>query len=101
MQEKKKKGTRRKYDNDFKAEVIRMVSSGRSAAEVARTLGIGENLIYRWIRRGNITTPMQPQSSGSEPDLRSENERLKSALRRAEQERDILKKALNIFSRET
>lgn len=100
MQEKSKKGTRRKYDAEFKSEVLRMISSGRSAAEVARTLGVGENLIYRWRRNADVSVGAT-DSSVSDSDLRAENERLKSALRRAEQERDILKKALNIFSRET
>ena len=37
---------RRKFDESFKAELLKMVKSGRSVAEVSRTMGIGENLLY-------------------------------------------------------
>ena len=48
MEKKKQsKQTRRKYDEGFKAEALRMVTAGRSTAEVARSLGIGENLLYK------------------------------------------------------
>jgi len=37
----------RKYDGVFKAEVLKMTKI-RSVAEVARSMGIGENLLYKW-----------------------------------------------------
>ena len=40
--------TRRKYDADFKTEVLKMIDSGQTAAYVAKALGVSENLIYRW-----------------------------------------------------
>ena len=39
------KQPRRKYDEGFKTEALQMVTAGRSAADVARSLGIGENLL--------------------------------------------------------
>ncbi len=39
---------RRKYDSFFKTEVIQMIANGRSVPELARSLNIGENIIYRW-----------------------------------------------------
>src|SRR3954452_25191175 len=39
---------RRKYDASFKQEVLQMVLNGRPVSEVAQSLGIGENIIYRW-----------------------------------------------------
>jgi transposase len=39
---------RRKYDADFKAEVLKMIENGKLVAEISQSLGIGENLIYRW-----------------------------------------------------
>jgi transposase len=103
MTTKKTKKTRRKYDATFKAEVIKMVSSGRSVSDVAESMGIGENLVYQW-KNAEKAARQMPREGGNEvssgqPDLLSENERLKAELRRAEQERDILKKALGIFSR--
>jgi transposase len=100
MNQKKSTIKRRKYDAAFKTEVLQMVSNGRPAGEVAQALGIGENLIYKWKRSKAAGQPAGPPAA-LEPcpfELQAENERLKSALRRAEQERDILKKALFIFS---
>jgi len=48
MKEKKIKEHRRKYDADFKQQVLQMIANGRRVREVAESLGIGENLIYRW-----------------------------------------------------
>ena len=73
-----------------------MISSGRSVTDVAEALGIGTPIIYRW-----ISLSRQGESSDgklSNP-YTAEYERLKAELRRTEQERDILKKALGIFSR--
>lgn len=100
MSEKKTGGKRRKYDQHFKEEVLKMISNGRSVVEVSQSLGIGENLIYRWKKRSQQGQNKQ-EGSGSASDLAAENARLKATLERVEQEREILKKALNIFSRGT
>lgn len=97
MAEKKTNGTRRKYDASFKEDVLRMVATGRSVSDIAQGLGIGVHIIYRWIK-------MTKQSDGDDnpllaPGSFAEMERLRAALHRTEQERDILKKALGIFSR--
>lgn len=93
--------SRRKYNASFKAEALRMVEDGRSVSEVAQALGMGENLLYRWRRRARVKVNEQLDQFPEASALVEENKRLKAALQRAEQERDILKKALNIFSRET
>jgi transposase len=104
MTGKSTKRTRRKYDASFKEDVLKMIASGRSVPDVAQALGVGTNLIYRWI---NIAQTNQSGLSGNSHnqtnsiDFSAENERLKAELRRAEQERDILIKALGIFSRGT
>jgi len=44
-----KKEQRRKYDKDFKMEILCLVNEKkRSIAQVARDFGIGENTIYKW-----------------------------------------------------
>ena len=98
MTGKRAKKARRKYDAAFKEEVLKMVASGRSVPEIAQALGIGENLVYRW-KNVNKAARSNTSDSSPHPDLLLENERLKAELRRTEQERDILKKALGIFSR--
>ena len=53
MTVKETKRTRRKYDSTFKEEVLKMVSFGRPVPEIAESLGIGTNLIYRWKKMNN------------------------------------------------
>ncbi|SDG81298.1 transposase [Mucilaginibacter sp. P25] len=100
----KKKSSRRVYDADFRSDVLKMVFSGRSVVDVAASLGIRENLIHKWKSRYKETTGSSAlKSPGSETPIVSveEYERMKVRLREVEQERDILKKALGIFSRTT
>lgn len=85
----------RKYDEKFKEEAIRMAQNGRSVPEVAKTLGIGENLLYRW------RSEHQSTLSIADSTAQSEIEQLRKQLRTVETERDILKKALLIFGRGT
>ncbi len=95
--------TRRKYDTAFKEDVLKMVASGRPVMEAAQALGISASLIHRWNRSArpgmNGSNAQKDTSIPLQGNLLAENERLKTELRRTEQERDILKKALGIFSR--
>jgi transposase len=92
MQEQKK---RRKYDAAFKAEVLRMVDSGQSVSYTAEALGISEALIYCWKNKNKVGK----EKSVHQSELSSENQQLKERVRQLEVEREILKKALSIFSR--
>jgi transposase len=96
MTGKNSKKTRRKYDASFKEDVLKMIASGRSVSDVAQALGIGTHIIYRWVSLSKVGE--SGDNTLSNP-YTAENERLKADLRRTEQERDILKKALGIFSR--
>ena len=98
MTGKSTKKTRRKYDASFKEDVLKLVASGRSVSDVSESLGIDTNVIYRWIKLAKQSH--SPQTAAS-MNTTAEIERLKAALHRTEQERDILKKALGIFSRGT
>ena len=86
---------RRKYDESFKMELLKMVKSGRSVAEVSRTMGIDENLLYKWRSEEN------GQEKPVELEINTEIEHLRKQLKQVEIERDILKKALVIFGRGT
>jgi transposase len=91
---------RRKYDADFKAEVLKMVESGQSVPELSKNLGISESIIYRWQYKSKPVA--KEVGKGDSPSaLQAENEGLKARLKQTELERDILKKALAIFSRTT
>jgi transposase len=97
MESKTVKSKQRKYDADFKKEVIKMVEAGLSVPDVAQSLGIGKNLIYYWMKgtKGIQSPP------GQRPGLLYDAEKtdLHKRIKELEQERDILKKALGIFSR--
>ena len=102
MQSEKNTKTRRKYDTEFKSEVLKMLTSGQTPAYIANALGISENIIYRW-KSVNQVGKKNTHLSG---DLTTENQQLKDRVRQLETERDILKKAgapvrLGIFSRAT
>jgi transposase len=92
---------RRKYDDEFKADVLKMVFSGRPVQEIATSLGVNANMIHKWrAQHTSAQSPPQPLMPVVIPSVSgAEHERIKARLREVEQERDILKKALGIFSR--
>ena len=86
--------SRRRYDPEFKREALAHVaSSDKSVSEVAKSLGIERELLYRWRmqarKRGDVAFP----GKGRQGLTESEREvfELKKQLRDAEEERDILK----------
>ncbi len=87
---------RRQYTKEFKLETIELVkSSGKSQAQIARELGINEQNISRWMQKyGQRDNFDESQTISKEAYMAMQAE-----LRRVKEERDILKKALNIFSR--
>ena len=97
MSEKRTKGAkscRRSYTPEFKEEAVRMILDGHSASSVAERLGLsGVNVLYRWKRK--ILGEEGAIAAGLEGRVRQ----LEAELARVERERDILKKALAIFSR--
>ena len=99
MDPKKSKVSRRKYDSDFKNEVLRMVESGRPVPEIAQSLGIGNNLIYYWVKRAKKGSARANAIARGVLSFDEEKAALQKRLREVEMERDILKKALGIFSR--
>jgi transposase len=92
---------RRSYDKEFKREAIRLViEEGQSASVVERNLGIGKSTVSRWIREfkddPEYAFPGKGRLKAPDDELRKlqrENERLR-------RERDILKKAVAIFSKD-
>jgi transposase len=97
MQSEKITKTRRKYDADFKTEVLKMLANGQTPAYIANALGISENIIYRW----KSVNQVGKKNNHLTGDLILKNQQLKNRVRQLETEREILKKALSIFSRAT
>jgi transposase len=94
MNSNEKKKSYRKYDPAFKEEVLKMVRNGRPVPQIAQSLGIGENLVYRW-------KALHIKGSGKKgmPGV-EDTSVLHKRIRTLEIECEILKKALSIFSRQ-
>jgi transposase len=88
------RAVRRRYTQEFKEEAVRMVLDGHSVASVCQRLGLtSPNLLYNWKRK------LVAQGGAAAVGLEARVRELEAELRRVEQERDILKKALAIFGR--
>ena len=95
------KRIRRKYDREFKIEAVKLVTErGTSIAEAARNLGIHENLLRTWKNKYLEDTIDSFPGKGHLKPQDEQLWRLRKKLADVEQERDILKKALAIFSKE-
>jgi transposase len=90
---------RRTYTDEFKREAVRLLgSSGKSARQLERELGIGQTCLSRWKQelgeKGKQALPGSGRLTSEQEHIR-ELERENEILR---QERDILKKAVAIFA---
>jgi transposase len=86
-----------RYTAEFKAEAIKQVTErGHSTTDVADRLGISTKSIYKWIKEAELQK--QPAVSKDVAALKQEVLRLNAALKRATEERDILKKAAVYFA---
>jgi transposase len=93
-------GKRRKYDSEFKREAVKLVlEGGRVASEVAKGLGINENVLYRWIKQYREDPENAFPGKGKLKPEDEELRRLRRELADVKEERDILKKVVNIFSK--
>ncbi len=91
---------RRKYARAFKYEAVKLVvEGGRSVAAVARNLGVNENLLHRWKRQYLEDTEYAFPGKGRLKPPEEAVRRLQRELADVREERDILKKALAIFSK--
>lgn len=91
---------RKVYSKEFKQKAVELSNVRGNVAEVARELGVNPEFIYRWRREIGIH-PQEAFGGKGKKQLTEEQkeiERLKRALADAQMERDILKKAVGIFS---
>lgn len=94
---------RSSYSREFKLEAVRLLERGeRSAAELARELGVRRNQLYKWreqmAQRGEGAFPGHGRPAN---DKDAEIARLRGELERVTEERDILKKAATYFAKES
>ena len=88
-----------RFTPEFKEEAVRqIVERGYSVAEVSARLGVSAHSLYKWVK---AVSPDKTEKQASELlETKSEILRLRSQLRRTEEERDILKKAARYFARD-
>jgi transposase len=89
----------KRFDKEFKIEAVRLASEpGNTKSKIERDLGISQGIISRWKRElrkdGDQAFPGKGRLKPDDDELR----RLKRESERLRQERDILKKAVAIFS---
>ena len=90
-------GTRRHFTNEFKLEAVKLAERGDvPVSQVARGLDLHETVLRRWIQRYG----KRPNGTRLTPDEHEELIRLRREVRRVTEERDILEKAVSIFSKE-
>jgi transposase len=92
---------RRTYDEAFKREAVRLVAQeGYTFKAAATSLGMSEQSLRSWHAK-LVPAPPPCGENASLEELKSENARLRRQLKRAEMEREILKKATAYFAKES
>ena len=86
-----------RYTDEFKSEAIKQITDhGHAVADVAERLGVSTKSLYKW--RQEVDRQRRPAVSTDVAALKQEVSRLNAALKRATEERDILKKAAVYFA---
>jgi len=94
------KRERKHYSKEFKIETVKLITEkGMKVSEVSRDLGITKELLYRWkdeyAKDKEHSFPGEGKQKPEEEELR----KLRKELANVKEERDILKKAIAIFSK--
>ena len=91
----------RKYDDEFKSSTVKLYyESGTAYEQLSKDLGIPVSTIVGWVNSSKYHNKTRPNQALCLDTLQELN-RLRKELKDAREERDILKKALAIFSTKT
>ena len=91
-----------KYPSEFRREAVELVrSSGRSRAEVARSLGISDNTLRNWINADRDRRERDADPNALSESEREELKRLRKLTAQQAMDMEILRKAAAYFARET
>src|SRR5216683_4717390 len=94
--------TQRTFTKEFKLEAVQLVkTSNKPLAQIARDLGIADRTLHHWRQLEASQGEQGFPGSGHQTAQEEEIRRLKRELEIARQERDILKKVVSIYSRES
>jgi transposase len=93
---------RKKYAAEFKREAVRLASqAGVSRAQVAQELGLNVTMLARWVREARAGKWEMAPGKSLKTEQQQELERLRRELKRVTTERDILRKAVGYFAKES
>jgi len=93
---------RARYSKAFKLEAVRLLEkSDKTAADLARELGVRRNQLYKWRDQLGIRGVEAFPGHGRRPGREDDVARLKRELERVTEERDILKKVARYFAMES
>ena len=100
MQERESRArSRRSFTKEFKADAVALVlDEGRTIADVARSLGIGETNLGNWVRQARIDRGDREGLTTSE---REELAELRREVKRLRMERELLKRATAFWVKES
>ena len=96
----KKPRRRRSFSPEFKSEVVALVRQpGKTVGSVARDLDLTETAVREWVKQAERDEGVR--ADGLSTAERAEMAQLRKELRETREERDILKRAVAFFARET
>lgn len=91
---------RRKFTREFKVEAIRkVVIDDRTYTDVGKEVGVSQGVLGRWVREFTEDEHEAFPGKGVRKSKDQEIFELKRELEGLREERDILKKAVTVFSR--
>ena len=91
---------KKRYDGDFKREAVRIADAAEvTDRQVERDLGLYQGAIRTWRKELEADPEASFPGTGHQKPLEEEVRRLRRKLEIAREERDILKKAVAIFSK--
>ncbi len=88
----------KQYDNDFKVMIVELLKSGRTVKELSEEYNLNDSMLRRWRRIYDAQSgdfSVKNERTEEQEEMRA----LRKALRDVTMERDILKKAVSIFSK--
>ena len=92
---------RKSFTREFKIETVKLVTdSDLAVVKVAEDLGIHPNTLYKWVRQFGDNPEEAFPGKGKQTSEAEQLRLLKREVQRLRMERDILKKAMAIFSQE-
>jgi transposase len=90
------------YPKEFRRDVVAIARQGdQSRAQVARSFGISESCLARWLRIADREDGLHPGDTDPAPTGELEVREMRRRIKQLEQENEILRRATAYFARDT